>query len=388
MDEIEHLDLFGGIAGFSLALRNIYPGKIKTSYSEIDKYASKIFKKHFPEAKELGDITTIRGRKIGKYNLVTFGFPCQDLSIAGRRLGIQGGRRSSLFFEAIRIINKSRPEYFIAENVKGFFSSHDGKDFVLALKTITDIGYDCQWQLINTKWFLPQNRERIFIVGHLRGQPRPEIFPIQESYQDSTYPDKIWETENSYAGCINTKNNSPQWQFDSSTTLILDRKGIRKNKNIASTLTGTEKSGGNHSDMDLIQVGNIDQAGHNSIWGRVYDPDGIATTINAEGGGLGAKTGLYVVGYTRDKDGKRTDHLKEEFGAIKSTSGATSNQSEYIYSNSGIRRLTPVECERLQGFPDGWTDGISDTQRYKCLGNAITVNVVEEILKRLYVGDK
>ena len=200
------LDTFTGIGGFSLAFKEVFPeGKI-IGYSEIDKYASKVYEKHFPGVKALGDITAIRERELPEFDILTFGFPCQDLSIAGKRAGFQG-KRSILFFEAIRIINAVRPKYFIFENVKGLFSSHGGRDFTAILRSIADIGYDGQWQLLNTKWFLPQNRERIYFVGHLRGEPRPEIFPITES--DFINNEKaIWETQN-IAGCINTKNNSP-----------------------------------------------------------------------------------------------------------------------------------------------------------------------------------
>lgn len=117
----------------------------------------------------------------------------------------------------------------------------------------------------------------------------------------------------------------------------------------STALTEAMGKGGGHVPMvytDLVQVGNIDQKGHNSIWGRVYDPHGISPTISAEGGGLGAKTGLYKIGQK-------------------------------------IRRLTPLECERLQGFPDNWTEGIPDTRRYRCVGNAVTVNVVEYLGKKL-----
>ena len=182
---MNHLDLFSGIGGFSLGLKQagIEPDWI--GYSDIDKYANKVFKRRFQDAKELGSITDIRPDRLPRIDLITFGFPCQDLSIAGKRGGLKANR-SSLFFEAIKIIKAKKPKYFIFENVKGIFSSNAGKDFDIILRSIADIGYDGQWQVCNTRWFLPQNRERIYFVGHIRGEPRPKVFPIGEGYTSTS----------------------------------------------------------------------------------------------------------------------------------------------------------------------------------------------------------
>ena len=180
---MEHIDLFSGIGGFSQGLKQAGFPISKTYFSEVDKYAISVYQKQFPEAEYLGGVESVstRGFK-GRNTIVTFGFPCQDLSIAGKRKGFDGSR-SSLFFEAMRIIGEIKPRLFIFENVKGFYSSNNGKDFQIALQTIADLGvYECQWQLLNTAWFLPQNRERIYFVGSLRGTSRPEVFPIREKY--------------------------------------------------------------------------------------------------------------------------------------------------------------------------------------------------------------
>jgi DNA (cytosine-5)-methyltransferase 1 len=420
MGRIRLLDLFSGIGGFSLAAKRVYGDKLEiVGYSEIDKYAIKIYEKHFLGIKNYGDIRTIREGEIPDFDLCTFGFPCQDLSIAGKRKGF-GGHRSSLFHEAIRIINAKRPKYFIFENVAGLFSSHEGKDFITVLQAITDIGYNGQWQLINTKWFLPQNRERIYFVGHLRGEPRPEVFPIGEGNEVDN-ESGIRQTKN-IAGSIGTKNNSPQWRFDSSTTLIsnsgLSRKWVEREDNIVPPLRANTGIGHN----DLIQINNSKESGgtqpyqQNRIYHedgivpahqaqmssksyliqvatigkdseatRVYDTEGLARTIK-NGGGMGAKTGLYAVKPVQ------IGHSELAWASQNGTNIGDENREAYTIRSSqpngvsvmnNIRRLTPTECERLQGFPDGWTEGISDSQRYKCLGNAITVRVAEEIIKKL-----
>src|SRR3990167_2482687 len=178
-------DGFSGIMGFALGIEQAGIKITKHYFSEIDKYAIKICKRHFPNAIELGDITKITGEEIEEQvDLFTFGFPCQDLSIAGKRRGL-GGSRSGLFFEATRLIRKLKPHTFIFENVKGLFSSNDGEDFEVVLREIADIGlYECEWQLVNTSWFLPQNRERVYFIGHIAGGSEQKVFPITEEYQE------------------------------------------------------------------------------------------------------------------------------------------------------------------------------------------------------------
>ena len=347
------LDLFSGIGGFHLGLTQSSFEFDWVGFSEIDKYATQLYKQRFPKGVELGNITTIRPETLPEIDICTFGFPCQDLSIAGKRGGIKAAR-SGLFFEAMRIIRVKRPKYIIFENVKGLFSSNGGRDFIAVLKEIADAGYDGQWQLLNTRWFLPQNRERIFFVGHIRGARRPKIFPIGESTQ-------------------NIENNGQQ------------------GKRLVVGLDSNYHKGADGK-RTMIQIGNIDQKGHNSIWGRVYNPEGDAVSLNAKGGGMGAKTGLYAVSpCIRAEHHNTADvHFIEQKGRGFNKGGKkdicpplTSNAFEQNNFVSGIRRLTPTECERLQGFPDGWTDGLSDTQKYKCLGNAVSVPIVKSVGERL-----
>lgn len=183
---MNYVDLFSGIGGFTLGIQQAGVSFNKHYFSEIDKYASKIYKQHFPTAIELGDIRQVDCSTIGEINLITFGFPCQDLSIAGKRAGLEGNR-SGLFFEAMRFVRELKPDCFIFENVAGLFSSNNGKDFELVLREIANLGlYECEWQLLNTSWFLPQNRERIYFIGHLAGSERSgsKVFPIGEVSRD------------------------------------------------------------------------------------------------------------------------------------------------------------------------------------------------------------
>ena len=182
MKKITVLDLFSGIGGFHKGFEKA-GYKVKTFFSEVDAHAIAVYKYNFKNSKYVGSVTDVRGTQLPKIDAITFGSPCQDFSVAGNRKGM-GGDRSSLILEAIRLIDECRPGIFIWENVKGTFSSNDGRDFAAILQAFTNIGgYRLEWQLCNTSWFLPQNRERIYLVGCLGEGSGKQIFPLRESYK-------------------------------------------------------------------------------------------------------------------------------------------------------------------------------------------------------------
>jgi len=180
--KINQLDLFSGIGGFHLGLERA-GYKVKSYFSEVDKHAIAVYKHQFKDAEYVGSVTDVRGEQLPKIDIITFGSPCQDFSLAGKRKGM-GGQRSSLILEAIRLIEECRPGVFIWENVKGTFSSNAGEDFAAILQAFASIGgYRLEWELLNTSWFLPQNRERIYLVGYSTRTKRDwrGIFPIGTS---------------------------------------------------------------------------------------------------------------------------------------------------------------------------------------------------------------
>ncbi len=290
--------MFSGIGGFELGI-----GKRAEciGYSEIDKYANKIYQKHFG-GRNYGDATKINARELPDFDLLVGGFPCQAFSVAGKRAGFND-TRGTLFFDIARILKEKRPRHLVLENVKGLLSHEQGKTFQTILGVLADLGYFVEWQVLNSKDFgVPQNRERVFIVGHLRGTPRPQVFPIAESNGESKKISQL---------------NNPRHSND-----------------------------------------------------RVYDPKGISPTLNTAQG-VNRQPNIITSTITTEN--------AHGFGK-----NVTANQVYDIAVLTGkIRRLTPLECERLQGFPDGWTEGLSDTQRYKTLGNAVTVNVVEAVITNL-----
>lgn len=304
---MKYFDAFAGIGGFAFALSEWEHTCI--GFSEIDLFATRVYRRHFPSHRSYGDITKIAAKSLPNFDLLVAGFPCQAFSLAGKRFGF-ADVRGALFFELERILRAKRPQRFVFENVKGLLSHDAGRTFKAVVAAIDELGYHVEWQVLNSRHFgVAQNRERLFLVGHSRTTSRAEVFPFQES--DIGPP---------------AKNRLSRRKTVVSVAIRGRREGAcleARNDNVASALrTG---SGGSSKAL-------IGHLGH-----RVND------------------------------------------GLIRNV--------------VSIRRLTPVECERLQGFPDGWTEfGIdetgqqtvmSDTQRYKCLGNAVTVSVARAIVDRL-----
>jgi len=366
---IKFIDLFAGIGGFRYGLENTQHAHIgkkpeqeerkqgrkrttderqvqlrsrngSTSFrcvysNEWDKYAAQIYKKHYGEC-DTRDIRTVASCEIPDFDLLVGGFPCQAFSIAGKRKGFDD-TRGTLFFEIARILADKRPRYFILENVKGLLSHDEGKTFQTILGVLTDLGYEYQWQVLNSKNFgVPQNRERVFIVGNLRGTPRPKVFPITGNNQENN---EVHKRERKVASTINTS-------------------------------IGRNQSDGQYV-VEQLQAF------------RVRSIDGVSSTLQGEAGGTGAKTGLYAIPVlTPDRLKKRQNGRRFKTDGEPSFT-LTGQDIHGVSDGMKIRRLTPTECERLQGFEDGWTEGVSDTQRYKMLGNAVTTNVVQWIGERL-----
>jgi DNA (cytosine-5)-methyltransferase 1 len=358
--KINVLDLFSGIGGFHLGLSQA-GFKVNSYYSEIDKYAIKTYNYNFKNSTYVGSVTNIQRDKLPKkINAITFGSPCQDFSLAGKRKGLDGDR-SSLISEAINLISEFKPDFFIWENVKGTFSSNNGEDFWAIIKAFTDIGgYRLEWQLLNTSWFLPQNRERIYLVGYTSNKSRGQIFPIGE----------ISKENNNTNDFLTTNTIHSRYTADSTGSYIEESYKVS-----SATKRGYEIA----NPGDSV---NLSQPSSKTRRGRVgkQQAQTLETSCNQA-----------VIGYSRDKKGKVTNyHEKNEANTLHSKSGGGGNTDQYITNKQNIRRLSPIECERLQGFPDNWTlaEDNSDTQRYKMIGNAVTVDVVkavgERIIKTLY----
>ena len=358
---MKYLSLFSGIGGFEKGIIQAYEKVWRedyecVGYSEIDKYACQIYKKHFPNHTNYGDITHINEKELPDFDLLCGGFPCQAFSIAGKRGGFKD-TRGTLFFDIARIIREKQPRLLLFENVKGLLSHDQGRTFGTIIRTLDELGYDAEWEVLNSKNFgVPQNRERVFIIGYLRGSSRPEVFPIGETNRTTDEGLEQGDTQSEVASTIRSRYGN-----------------------------GT----GSH-------IKQLNQPTHST--NRVYGTGGVSPSLKSEKGGVGGKTHCIKVpeatkkGYAEATVGQSINlavpNSKTRRGRVSDVAQTldTGMQQHTLTKDAKIRRLTPIECERLQGFPDGWTEGVSDSQRYKVLGNAVSVPVVKAIAERLLRG--
>lgn len=347
--------LFSGIGGFDLAFQRLNHSIVGAC--EIDVYARRIYEKHFPETRIWKDATKINPTELPNFECLCAGFPCQAFSIAGNRRGFED-TRGSLFFEIARIAKEKRPRYLLLENVKGLLNHDTGKTFRTIISTLDEMGYDAEWQVLNSKYFVPQNRERVFIIGHLRGKSRRKIFPLGDNNSEASKSSKPNES-----GLIAVTKDHDKLRDTQNQSLAID----------ANYWKGPD----NHGQRTMIYMahsqGNIRQ--------RIQDRKEIWTLSN-NASDFGVIEPAIIADRSRSYAGKGRS-LESPKNISNSLTSVT--KDNYLIRDARIRRLTPKECERLQGFPDNWTkydvDGaeISDTQRYKMCGNAITVPVVKYI---------
>lgn len=290
MQKLTYFSTFSGIGGFELgieeAARELDIDTKCIGYSEIDKFASSVYERHFPNTKNYGDIKQINTNELPDFDLLVGGFPCQDASIIGKRAGL-AGERTGLFYELARILKTKQPKYFVFENVKGLLSSNKGEDFKQILQILDDLGYDVQWGVLDAQYFrTPQHRERVIFVGFLRDKCRSEVLSIRgEKYK----------------------------------TILTSECIVAYSKRRTSATR--------HSSVNTI---------------------------------------------------------------IASYHGIGSDGAPGVIEGNKIRRLTPVECERCQMFPDNWTkfgkdnELISDSQRYRMCGNAVCVSMMRAVFIALF----
>ena len=286
--------MFSGIGGFEYGMELSKMDFECVGYSEIDENAKSIYQRHYPKHINFGDATRIKTEKLPDFDFLVGGFPCQSFSIAGNRQGLDD-TRGTLFFEIARILKDKTPRYFLLENVKGLLSHDGGRTYKKMLGVLSDLGYTISWKVYNSRNHgVPQNRERIFIIGCHR-------------------------------------------EREGGLEILFKRRNKKKEND------------------RIVKNG----------WVKLKEDLCCRTTKNGD---------FYAV-TTRF----RCRPFKK-------------SQDNYVLDDIGLRKLTPCECERLQGFPDDWTkygkddELISDTQRYKCCGNAVTTNVITAIVDEMFDG--
>jgi DNA (cytosine-5)-methyltransferase 1 len=452
---LKFLDLFAGIGGFRLGMESA--GHECIGFCEIDKFARASYKAiHNTEGEiELHDITTVSDESIrgfGSVDVICGGFPCQAFSIAGARRGFED-TRGTLFFEICRFASILRPKYLFLENVRGLLNHDGGATFETIIRTLDGLGYDVEWQVLNSKNFgVPQNRERVFIIGHLRGECTRNVFPIlREDAKSDNQQSKTesignvnpsgkgmnGEVYNSQGLAPTLTTNKGEGQKIAIPVLTPDRAEKRQNGRRFKTdgepmftLTAQDRHGV-VVENKVKQVGNLidtESFGGNPHRGRVYDISGISPCLNCMGGG-GLEPKIIQRGHGYNKGGEHdiaptlTSNSYHENNVLKITEATKQGYAEAEIGDSvnlshpnsktrrgrvgkqiantlltgesqgvvepdfRIRKLTPRECWRLQGFPDWAFDKAqevnSNSQLYKQAGNSVTVNVIAAIAKEL-----
>lgn len=367
---MKFLELCAGIGGFRQGLENL--GCECVGYSEIDKHAIKLYSHFYNDFNNLGDVTKINADALPDFDILAGGFPCQAFSIAGKRLGFDD-TRGTIFFDFARILKAKKPAFGIFENVKGLLNHDGGKTFGTILKTLDECGYDVQWGVLNTRFHgLPQNRERVYIVANLRKRCSTKI---------------LFETGASSSHQVETRDNIIGHYYTASGKTHQGGEVI-DSQSVAPCLLATD-----YKRSRMVKIGAID--GKSSQSDQIYSADGVASTLCAGNGGKGARTGLYKIGAI-DGDKSQANRVYSDDGlapTLSAQSGGLGAKTGLYNVNNSVRRLTPKECFRLQGFKDEMVDlgyklEISDTQLYKMAGNAVSVPVVEWVAKRVLGWDK
>jgi len=431
VNEPTHVSTFAGIDGIGLGLERA--GFRTIASVEINAFCNRVRAKRRPDVAQFGDIRSFGDaalasatgqRHTGRVDVLSGGFPCQDLSVAGKRAGLAGAR-SGLFYEFIRVARELRPTWLLVENVPGLLSSNERGDFAIVLAELGDAGYFVEWRVLDSRWFgVAQRRRRVFIVGHLGGpSAAPVLFESEGRRRDLASGD---EAGQDIAGTLGGGAPGARgWRGD------LDTAGAYIPE-IGRALTGTM---GKHHDPDTdtlvahtLRASGFDAGEDGTGRGMPLvafrksarmnaDPnspetwvdDGIANTLNGFDVGDIRTTHAVVAGHAHER-GRRSRwpsqgrrHEPDDTNLTTFYSHTGQDQTYYrdeappITSSyppsvtaASVRRLTPTECERLQGFPDGWTCLCDQTPcvcpdgpRYAALGNAVTVNVAEWIGHRI-----
>ncbi|EGP4798357.1 DNA (cytosine-5-)-methyltransferase [Enterococcus faecium] len=364
---MKFLDLFAGIGGFRLGMESA--GHECVGFCEIDKFARTSYKAiHDTEGEvEMHDITTVSDefiRGIGSVDVICGGFPCQAFSIAGKRKGFED-TRGTLFFEIARFASILRPKYLFLENVRGLLNHERGATFETILRALDELGYDVEWQVLNSKDYVPQNRERVFIIGHLRGECTRKIFPFSgndeplvELQRQQSSVNTITARYGEAAGVGSYVVESKQQKQVAIPVLTPDRLEKRQN--------------GRRFKNDGDEMFTLTSQDRHGILVREATSKGYAEALPGDSVNISHPN---------------SDTRRGRVGKGIANTLLTGEEQAVVTDNYRIRKLTPRECWRLQGFPDWAFDRAkevnSDSQLYKQAGNSVTVPVIADIAKRL-----
>ena len=373
---------FSGVGSSEQALKNLEVKHEIEFACDIDKYAKQTYLKNFKAKLYAEDITTLDMEDLPYVDLLVFGFPCQSFSMAGKRKGFED-TRGTLFYDALRYLREHRPRYFIAENVKGLLSHNNGKTFQTIIDCLAkttnyqfslipfeNLDYHIHYKVLNTKDFgIPQNRERIFIIGIRDDEDNnfnfPKEIPLELKLKD-----------------ILQDNPNYKYYLSDKMVKFVTNTNYQSGKPISiEKISKCLCVGG---DIPCFEIKSHSLYPRSSKTGK----GGTGHLSKSDGTSYCLDTGNtqaieWIADYRNDEGLRIRKDNNSPCLLVAHCSETELSSMPAIIKNKKIRRLTPIECERLQGFPDNFTEGVSDTQRYKQMGNTITVNVIELIIKNL-----
>lgn len=399
--------LFAGIRGFDLALTRAGMESLYAVEREAD--CNSVARRHFPEEKQFDDVTTFRGRRFsGRCDLVCAGWPCQGNSVAGRRGGM-ADERSGLWWEVVRILSEQRPRWFLGENVPGLLSVNGGRDFGAILGALAKLGYGFAYRILDAQWFgVPQRRRRVFIVGYLGDWRRPaEILFEREGMPWHPAPRR---PAKSRVAASLTRGADSSGRGGYAGQRREDDYNVISGEDVANKIDSRHSPNGHGargiSLHDTLVVDEIAYPMHTRQGNRDGDSQATLIAYSIQGANSNAKANHAIsTDVARCLDGSNPEANQGgtvvayqchgsnvgPMGTLRAGNGCETGGAPFISGPMrGVRRLMPIECERLQGFPDEWTrygaDGeeISDAARYRMLGNAVAVPAVEWIARRIF----
>lgn len=407
MEPVRVLDLFAGAAGFTYGLHTASPRFETVAFSEVDKFCNALLEKRYPGIPNLGSINHYEEwdyEALGRIDLVTFGSPCQGLSVAGQGKGL-ADKRSKLFYEAIEVIRRVKPRFALWENVVGALSSNKRRDFGCALDALADAGaLDIAWRVLDAQNFgVPQRRRRVFVAADFRGESAGEILFEPEGREGPPAPRRGKEqvvtalTSNGVGTC-GAYDNQAQGEH-----LLPVAFGHNNGSDSIAVVGATTK---NRLDfktqafsVDVVPLPLVgarqDRAKNKRDGIGVGKPGDPMFTLQAtKQHGVLCPVKIDPIAFHLTQDpivGRVVPCLSAGNKQGAATAGVlteTGGRAPGIYG-VGVRRLLPIECERLQGFPDNWTDvesggkSTADAPRYRAMGNAVCTKVITWIGKRI-----
>jgi len=384
---MRYFSAFTGVGGFDLGMPS---GWECVGMSEINKYANMVLRYRFKDVKNYGDIEKINYEELPDFEILIGGSPCQDISVAGKRAGLTG-LRSRLFFSYVALLKVKKPRYFIFENVKGLLSSNEGRDFAEVINQFSEAGYDVWWQVLDaTDFGIPQHRERVFVLGTLGGSDFRKVFLKRKNERENI------ELQGQQANTITRRYKQSQ----ATGTYVAERKltqieNLHFSRNQVYRVYGTggiaptlhRNTGGGQITKIGIPVSDVGHLNARQNGRRMKTPDEPSFTLQSSQR-QGVAIPVRDVNFTGEHaEGRR---FKQD-GDVAFTNRVASRQG--VFDGMNIRYLTPLECERLMGWPDGWTQygidekenivELSDNQRYNLIGNGVVPQVVRGIISHV-----